>query len=141
MSIPVYFFNEKHSFRLRNKNKIKRWIKNTIQNEGFSLEGINVIFTSDDHLLEINKEHLNHDYYTDIITFNYNENQQVSSDLFISVDRVKDNAKTQKTTFTNEMHRVIIHGVLHLLGYNDKTDTQIAEMRSKENFYLERLKV
>lgn len=139
MSIPVYFFNEKHSFRLRNKNKIKYWIKNTIQNEGFSLEGINVIFTSDQHLLEINKEHLNHDYYTDIITFNYNENQQVSSDLFISVDRVKDNAKSQKTTFTNEMHRVIIHGVLHLLGYNDKTDAQIAKMRSKEDYYLKEL--
>lgn len=141
MSIPIYFFNEKHSFRLRKKKKIKHWVFATIQNEGYSLENINIIFTSDDFLLEINREHLNHDYYTDIITFNYNDGKSVSSDLYISIDRVKDNAKTQKTTFTNEIHRVIIHGVLHLIGYNDKTDQEKKRMREKENYYLEILKL
>lgn len=138
-AFPVNFFNEKHPFRLRNKTKIKAWINNTIQKEGYTLESINIIFTSDQHLLEINKEHLNHDYYTDIITFNYNEGKLVSSDLFISIDRVKDNARTIKTTFTKEIHRVMIHGVLHLIGYNDKSEAEIKEMRSKEDYYLKEL--
>jgi len=84
----------------------------------------------------MNKEHLNHNYYTDIITFSYNVEKQISGDFFISIDRVDENANQQNSKFTDELHRVLIHGVLHLVGYNDKTDLQQAEMTSKEDYYL-----
>lgn len=139
MPKSIHFFNEEISYRLRDIRKIRLWIRNAITDEGFDLEAINFIFTSDEHLLTINKEHLDHDYYTDIITFNYNEDKSISGDLFISIDRVKDNAKKLKISFTTELHRVMIHGVLHLIGYNDKTEQEISEMRAKEGFYLAKL--
>ena len=140
MRIPVNFFNEEHPFRLRKKQLIKSWIDRVVHDENGETGEINIIFTSDSHLLKINQEHLNHDYFTDIITFNYNEDNIVSGDLFISVDRVKDNAKALQLPFIEEMHRVIIHGVLHLLGYHDKKPEEISVMRQKENFYLEKLR-
>ena len=97
---------------------------------------LHIIFCSDDYLLDINKKYLNHDYFTDIITFNYNENNTIIGDLFISVDRVKENAKELKVDFNNELFRVIIHGVLHLCGYNDKTQDQLKEIRTKEDEFL-----
>lgn len=114
----------------------RRKISYIIDNEGFKEENIVLVMCSDNFLLELNKKHLNHDYFTDIITFSYTTNNHISGDLFISVDRVKDNARNQKLSFENELERVIYHGVLHLCGYNDKTPEEIKEMRSKENYYL-----
>lgn len=114
----------------------RRKISYIIDNEGFKEENVVLVMCSDNFLLELNKKHLNHDYFTDIITFSYTTNNHISGDLFISVDRVKDNALNQKLSFENELERVIYHGVLHLCGYNDKTPEEIKEMRSKENYYL-----
>jgi rRNA maturation RNase YbeY len=107
--------------------------------ESFELGDITLIFCTDEELLAINKEHLAHDYYTDIITFNYNNDSILSGDLFISVDRITDNARQLGVSMEEELHRVCYHGVLHLVGYNDKTDDEIAVMRAKENFYLNKL--
>jgi rRNA maturation RNase YbeY len=107
--------------------------------ESFELGDITLIFCTDEELLAINKEHLAHDYYTDIITFNYNTDSLLSGDLFISVDRVTDNAMQLGVSLEEELHRVCFHGVLHLLGYNDKTPNEIDAMRQKENFYLNKL--
>ncbi len=100
------------------------------------LDYINYIFCSDDYLLNINNEYLQHDYYTDIITFDYSE-EVISSDIFVSVDRIIDNAKINSVCFQSELHRVIIHGVLHLVGYKDKTDEEQTVMTQKEDFYLQ----
>ncbi len=97
------------------------------------IESLNYIFCSDEYLLEMNKEHLDHDYYTDIITFPYQQGEVVEGDIFISIDRVKDNAHSMKVTFENELYRVISHGLLHLLGFKDKTEEETAEMRAAED--------
>jgi rRNA maturation RNase YbeY len=110
-----------------------------ISTESRELADITLIFCTDEELLAINKEHLDHDYYTDIITFNYNYDSIISGDLFISVDRIKDNATQLGVSMEEELHRVCYHGVLHLVGYNDKTDQEIELMRAKENFYLNKL--
>jgi probable rRNA maturation factor len=107
--------------------------------ESRELGDITLIFCTDEELLAINKEHLDHDYYTDIITFNYNNDSIISGDLFISVDRIKDNATQLGVSMEEELHRVSYHGVLHLVGYKDKTDQEIEVMRAKENFYLNKL--
>ena len=102
----------------------------------FKIGEINYIFCSDNYILKINKDYLNHNYFTDIITFNYNEGKKVNADIFISIDTVKSNANSRKIDFYNELHRVMVHGILHLVGYNDKTPTQQIEMTSKEDYYL-----
>ena len=107
--------------------------KSKIERNNKQLGEISYIFCSDEQLLEINKEFLNHDYYTDIITFDYSEADVISGDLFISIERIKDNAKTLKTSYQEELHRVIIHGVLHLLGYKDKTEVESENMRKLED--------
>ena len=107
-----------------------------IDDLGYNLGELSIIFCSDEYLIDINKRHLNHDYYTDIITFNYNIEKNLNGDLFISVDRVKDNASAFNENFNMELFRVIIHGVLHLCGFNDKTTKEQKEMRQKENHYL-----
>ena len=132
----ITFHNEDIKFNLKNKRLLKSWIKDSTQNENCSVGNLTYVFCSDEHLLNMNKEHLNHNYYTDIITFNYNVEKQISGDFFISIDRVDENANQQNSKFTDELHRVLIHGVLHLVGYNDKTDLQQAEMTSKEDYYL-----
>jgi probable rRNA maturation factor len=111
-------------------------LKSLIGLENFESGEITIVFCIDDYLLEINKMYLNHDFYTDIITFDYSGNDFVSGDLFISVDRVKDNAESFSVSFDNELKRVIYHGVLHLCGYKDKTEKDEKEMREKENFYM-----
>lgn len=116
--------------------KISKWLTQCVDSEGFNLGDINYIFCNDAYLLNINKTYLNHDYLTDIITFNYNENQTINSDLFISIDRVIDNAKSFGTPLEQERNRVIIHGLLHLVGYDDKSPEEQAVMRAKEDFYL-----
>lgn len=128
-------------FTLKNKQAIRQWIATVAANEGFSIAPINYIFCSDGHLLEMNNQFLNHNYFTDIITFDYTEGKRVSGDIFISVDRVADNAKTYKSTFEEELHRVMIHGVLHLMGYKDKSPADEKKMRQKENGALKLLSV
>ena len=117
-------------------SQISSWLSSCIADLGYSLGELSIIFCSDEYLLEINKKHLNHDYYTDIVTFNYNVKKKLNGDLFISVDRVKDNASIFNENFNVELFRVIIHGVLHLCGFNDKTTNEQKEMRQKENHYL-----
>jgi len=111
-------------------------IENLIQNENKTKGDLSFIFCSDDYLLDINKKYLNHDFYTDVITFDYSENNILSGDVFISIDRVKENAGTFNVPFEEELQRVMIHGVLHLAGYKDKTDKEKKQMTDKENFYL-----
>lgn len=132
----ISFQNQSISFKLKNKTKLKLWIKTIVDKEKYALGAINYIFCSDDELLEINIKHLNHNTFTDIITFDYTENKKISSDIFISIDRVIENSKKFNTTFENELHRVMIHGVLHLCGYKDKTKPDAELMRKKENAAL-----
>ena len=132
----ISFQNQSISFKLKNKTKLKLWIKTIVDKEKYALGAINYIFCSDDELLEINIKHLNHNTFTDIITFDYTENKKISSDIFISIDRVIENSKKFDTTFENELHRVMIHGVLHLCGYKDKTKPDAELMRKKENAAL-----
>ena len=136
MSKNILFHNADTSYILKNKRIISSWITDTIKEEEKQLEEISYIFCTDDYLLKINQEHLNHDTYTDIITFDYTEDGIISSEIYISVDRVRENAKNLGVGALDEMHRVIIHGVLHLCGYKDKSDLQSQEMRGKENYYL-----
>ena len=110
-----------------------------ILEEGRSIGEITLIFCSDEELLLVNQQHLNHDYYTDIITFDYCSENVVSGDLFLSMDRIKENAIKFNVSFNEELHRVVFHGVLHLLGYNDKTAIEIKEIRDRENYYLNKL--
>ncbi len=132
-----FFYENIETFSL--KEKLDDWIVQTIQTEKKQAGEINVIFCSDEHLLKMNIEHLNHDFYTDIITFDYSKNDIVSGDLFISKDRVEENAGKFSVSFEQEIHRVIIHGILHLLAYNDQTEEEKKQMRAKENFYLDKI--
>jgi rRNA maturation RNase YbeY len=117
-------------------------LKKVAKKEGYSIVGLNYIFCSDEYLLQINKDFLEHDYYTDIITFDQSEVKgKIEGDIFISIDRVKDNAKTVGSTFTQELHRVLAHGLLHLTGYKDKTPKDAKKMRAKEEEALGKLKV
>jgi rRNA maturation RNase YbeY len=135
--MAIIFDNGETSFKHHNTKFIKQWIKQVIQAESKKPGDLAIVFTSDDYLLQINKQYLNHDYYTDIITFDYSEFPMVSGDLLISIDRVRENAELLNIGFDNELYRVIVHGVLHLCGYGDKSDAEELNMRSKENFYLE----
>ena len=125
----IDYISEGVSFSVNNENQISAWIESTINKEGAELGAISVIFCSDKYLLELNKKHLQHDYYTDIITFDYTEQTIVSGDLFISVDRTKENANNLNTNELDEIQRVIIHGTLHLLGYDhiDETEADVME--------------
>lgn len=110
-----------------------------VQNENYQLGELSIVFCSDEFLLEINKQYLDHDYYTDIITFDYVDKNVISGDLFISLDRVNENAINYKTTVLKELYRVVFHGVLHLTGYKDKTEEEQNEMTKMEEFYLEKV--
>jgi probable rRNA maturation factor len=114
------------------------WLNQVVVNEGFETGDINVIFCSDENLLKINIDFLQHDFYTDIITFDYCEDSIVCGDLFISIDRVVDNAEKLSTDYAEELKRVCVHGVLHLCGYKDKSIEEENQMRSKEDFYLKK---
>lgn len=133
----IVFYSQSIKFTLKNKIKLRNWINSAIEKENKTSGDISFIFCSDFYLLKLNKSYLKHDYYTDIITFDYSENQDViSGDIFISIQRVRENAKKFNKTFENEMHRVMIHGVLHLLGYNDANEKEKKLMTSKEDYYL-----
>jgi len=113
-----------------------RWLKFVASSEVRKLQNINIIFCSDNYILDVNMKYLQHDYFTDIITFDYCEGNSLSGDLFISIDSVRDNAAFYGTDFSDELNRVIVHGILHLIGYDDHTDEEQKIMRSKEDYYL-----
>jgi len=119
------------------KTTLKQNLKTLAKSEGKALKDISVVFTDDDYLLEVNKQYLNHDYYTDVITFGYSVFPEVSGDIMISLDRVKENADTLSVSFQEELNRVVYHGLLHLCGYKDKSAADEKLMRKKENYYLE----
>ncbi len=137
---PIQFFSEETDFILSQQSCIIDWIKSIVSKEDKILRQINFILCTDNYLHKINVEYLNHDTLTDIITFPYSDLPNIHSDIFISVERVEDNAKKFNTSFSDELHRVIIHGVFHLCGYGDKTASEQNIMRSKENEALELLK-
>ena len=127
-------FHQLQPTRLANRNKLKEFIGSLFTTHQKSLDTLDIIFCSDEYLLQINQQHLHHDYYTDIITFDLSPSKKspIIGELYISIDRVKENAVTNQTNFTNELHRVIFHGVLHLLGFKDKDKADIVIMRQME---------
>ncbi len=137
MKPEVYFFNEQIDFQLKDKRKIRAWIIQTIENEDRKSGVLNFIFTTDELLLRLNQDYLNHYTLTDIITFDLSEEEgMISGDVYISIERARENARAYKEPFNREVRRLIIHGVLHLLGYRDKTREEQALMRSREEYYL-----
>jgi probable rRNA maturation factor len=135
----IQFFEEDISYKLKNKKSVRQWITETIQAEGFNLNHLNYIFCSDDYLLKINQQYLDHDTFTDIITFdNSSEKGVIAGDIFISIERIRENAILFKSAETDELHRVLIHGTLHLLGYGDKSPASKKKMTLKEDFYLKK---
>ena len=125
-------YNYLIDFKLPTETTYSSWITETCKTEGFFINELNYIFCDDDYLLKINQDYLQHDYLTDIITFDYVSGKNISGDLYISIERIKENAEEFNVSFDNELKRVIIHGVLHLMGYSDKTEAATAEMRAKE---------
>tara|TARA_A100000171_G_C2130667_1_gene146494 strand:- start:2125 stop:2553 length:429 start_codon:yes stop_codon:yes gene_type:complete len=134
----INFFSEDIDFTLKSEDQIIAWLQRIAEAENSSIEEISYIFCSDDYLLKINQEYLDHDYYTDIITFDNRDNPEdpIESDIFISIDRVTENASDQNVSFELELKRVLTHGLLHLIGYNDKTEEEQQLMREKEEAYL-----
>jgi probable rRNA maturation factor len=135
--LPIHFFSEEVPFTLKQKLLVRSWIKQTIDSEGYKLGELSFIFASDDYILNINKEYLNHDTYTDIITFDNSDVEKlIVGDIFISIDRVRENSKKFNVAECDELHRVMIHGTLHLLGYPDKGKEAKKVMTAKEDHYL-----
>lgn len=134
----IQFFTEEIEFTLPNPIKTRRWIRAVVEQHQKSIESISYVFCSDEYLLNLNRQLLDHDYYTDIITVPLSEADApaLMADLFISIDRVRENAETMGIPFRDELHRVMIHGVLHLLGYDDHNDTDIAAIRQAETSAL-----
>ncbi|KYG84219.1 rRNA maturation factor [Roseivirga seohaensis] len=134
----INFFSEDIDFTLKSEDQIIAWLQRIAEAENSSIEEISYVFCSDDYLLKINQEYLDHDYYTDIITFDNRDNPEdpIESDIFISIDRVTENASDQNVSFELELKRVLAHGLLHLIGYNDKTEEEQQLMREKEEAYL-----
>ena len=135
----INFFAEDISFPEIDEEKLSRWIRNTASGYNCSVGALSYIFCNDEKILEINRQYLQHDYYTDIITFDYSEQNEISGDIFISLDTVRTNAEKYQNRFLDELHRVIIHGVLHLCGLNDETEAEQTAMRKAENEALNRL--
>ncbi len=135
--MQISFFEENLSFSLKNKKKIKEWLVNVANQENYQINEINFIFCDDNYLVEINKKYLNKEYLTDTISFQYSElHEDLFGDIYISIDRVKENANIFQTSPENELHRVIIHGFLHLIGYADDSIPNKQTMTNKENTYL-----
>jgi rRNA maturation RNase YbeY len=134
--MQINYFTEELDYRLRGKNKLREWISAAIDKEGLETGVINYIFCSDKYLLKINEDYLQHFDFTDVITFDYSAEDIISGDIFISIDRIKENAQQFKQKFTDELHRVMIHGVLHLMSYKDKSPSDKSEMTAKEDYYL-----
>ena len=126
-------FNSETSFTLKNQNKLVKWIGDVVSSEGFQVGEINYIFCDDSYLNKINQEFLNHDTFTDVISFDYTLGKEIGGDIFISIERVLENAEKFNEVFENELHRVMIHGILHFIGYKDKTKKDKTLMRTKED--------
>lgn len=133
----IRYFQEDIRFELKQKMQNNRWLKMVAGSEMRRLGAVNIIFCSDNYILDVNMRYLQHDYFTDIITFDYCEKDVLSGDLFISIDSVRENALYYGTEFADELNRVMVHGLLHLIGYDDHTEADIAVMRQKENYYLQ----
>ncbi|MEL7002231.1 MAG: rRNA maturation RNase YbeY [Bacteroidota bacterium] len=134
---PITFFQEDIAFELPDPDDTSNWINSVLKKEGAYIDYLNFIFCSDAYLHQINIEYLNHDTLTDIVTFDNSDNpDRIEGDIFISIERIKDNGQSFDTSFDEELHRVIIHGVLHLIGFNDKTDEEKSIMREKEEACL-----
>ncbi len=129
----IYFSDLDASCRIKNRKVVRRWLSQIISLKGKKLGEISIVVCSDEYLLDINKKYLNHNYYTDIITFDYTDDIAVGGDLMISYDRVKENAKQEGVLIQQELNRVMVHGVLHLLGLKDKTKEEAKKMRSAED--------
>lgn len=125
-------YNYECDFKISNEDAYSHWITSVLKSEDKEEGEISYIFCNDEYLLNVNKQYLEHDYYTDVISFDYTIGNEISGDIFISIERVLDNAKTYNVSFENELQRVIIHGVLHFCGYKDKTETDETLMRNKE---------
>lgn len=134
--MAIHFHEKEISAGIKNKNLLKKWLKDLILQEHASPGQINIVFTSDSNVLELNKKYLSRNYLTDIITFDYTENQVVAGDLFISITRVKENSERFDVTFHMELKRVIVHGIMHLLGYGDRNEKEKSLMRKMEDRYL-----
>lgn len=132
----IRYFNQDIKFEFKPKLLTNRWLKMVAESEIRKISDINVIFCSDNYILDVNMKYLQHDYFTDIITFDYCEGDRLSGDLFISIDSVRENSQFYGTSFADELNRVIVHGVLHLIGYDDHSEADIATMRAKEDYYL-----
>ena len=133
----IFFFREEVNYNLRDRRKIRDWVLKAAENEGFRVGILNYILTNDNILIQLNKEYLHHITLTDIITFDLSETKrELTGDIYISVDRARENAREFKVTLANELHRLMIHGVLHLIGYRDKSHDEKVQMRAREEFYL-----
>ena len=132
----VRYFNEDIKFSLKARILNNKWLRMVAESEVKRLGDINIIFCSDNYILDVNMKYLQHDYFTDIITFDYCEGNVLNGDLFISIDTVRDNAQFYGTEFEDELNRVMVHGLLHLIGYDDHNEEDIKVMRSKEDYYL-----
>jgi len=138
--VAIQIFSEDVNFVLKQKKIVKGWLLAVIQEEGFILDELNFIFCSDEYLLRMNQEYLDHDTYTDVITFDNSEGgRSILGDIFISIDRIKENAHTHGVSLRTELCRVMVHGTLHLLGYKDKTKAAKQIMIGKEDYYLQKL--
>ena len=129
-----FFFEDVDPIEINTKTN--EWLQDLITREQKKVGKITYIFMSDDGLLKVNRDFLKHDYYTDVITFDYVKGKTISADIFVSLPRISENALSHSKDFQSELHRVLAHGLLHLCGYKDKTDEEITEMRNKEDFYL-----
>lgn len=133
----ISYFNEDITFNLKGKLLNNRWLKMVMESEIKKAGDVSIIFCSDRYILDVNMKYLQHDYFTDIITFDYCEGNRISGDLFISIDSVRENAIHYGVDFETELDRVMVHGVLHLIGYDDHSPEDIAVMREKENYYIQ----
>ncbi len=132
----ISYFFEDTDFLFKGKTVNNRWLKLVAESEIRRIGQVNIIFCSDNYILDVNQKYLQHDYFTDIITFDYCEGDRISGDFFISVDTVRENSIEYGTEFSDELNRVMVHGILHLIGYDDHSDDDIAQMRKKEDYYL-----
>ncbi len=136
--MPITYHKEEVDFELPNEEEMSEWLKSIASSMDKKISQITYVFCNDEYLLKINKEYLNHDYYTDIITFPYKQGLEIESDIFISIDRIRENALTFESSFERELLRVIVHGLLHLLGYKDKSEKEKNEMRQKEDWAIDK---
>lgn len=133
----IEFFKAETRYAIKSKEQLSSWLVATAKKEGFKIDSLNIIICSDEYLYKMNMQFLQHDTYTDIITFDQSTvASYISAELYISIDRIRDNAKSQKFTIINELHRVMVHGLLHVCGYKDKRPADKAIMSGKEDFYL-----